>query len=55
MGEVRIETPRDRDSTFEPELIGKHQRRVPGFDEKILALYAKGMPPRDIQESVRER
>ena len=36
LGEVRIETPRDRDGTFEPELIGKHQRRVPGFDEKIL-------------------
>jgi transposase-like protein len=35
-------------------LIGKHQRRVPGFDEKILALYAKGMTTRDIQEIVRE-
>jgi transposase-like protein len=35
-------------------LIGKHQRRVPGFDENILALYAKGMTTRDIQEIVRE-
>jgi putative transposase len=54
LGELTIATPRDRDSTFEPQLIGKHQRRVPGFDEKILALYAKGMTTRDIQEIVRE-
>ena len=53
-GEVTIRTPRDRDGTFEPQLIGKHQRRVPGFDEKVLALYAKGMTTRDIQEIVRE-
>ena len=52
LGEVTIATPRDRDGTFEPQLIGKHQRRVPGFDEKILALYAKGMTTRDIQEIV---
>ncbi len=39
LGELTIATPRDRDGTFEPQLIGKHQRRVPGFDEKILALY----------------
>jgi transposase-like protein len=51
---VTIATPRDRDGTFAPQLIGKHQRRVPGFDEKILALYAKGMTTRDIQEIVRE-
>ena len=53
-GELTIATPRDRDGTFEPKLIGKHQRRVPGFDEKILALYAKGMTTRDIQEIVRD-
>lgn len=53
-GELTLATPRDRDGTFEPQLIGKHQRRVPGFDEKILALYAKGMTTRDIQEIVRE-
>ena len=51
---MTIATPRDRNGTFEPQLIGKHQRRVPGFDEKILALYAKGMTTRDIQEIVRE-
>jgi len=54
VGELTIATPRDRDGTFEPQLIGKHQRRVPGFDEKILALYAKGMTTRDIQEIVRQ-
>ena len=54
LGEVTIDTPRDRNGTFQPQLIEKHQRRVPGFDEKILALYAKGMTTRDIQEIVRE-
>ena len=54
MDEVTLATPRDRDGTFEPQVIGKHQRRVPGFDEKILALYAKGMTTRDIQDIVRE-
>ena len=54
LGEVTIATPRDRDGTFEPQIIGKHQRRVPGFDEKILALYAKGMTTRDIQEIVQD-
>ncbi len=54
LGELTIATPRDRAGTFEPQLIGKYQRRVPGFDEKLLALYAKGMTTRDIQEIVRE-
>jgi putative transposase len=53
-GDLTINTPRDRDGTFEPQLIEKYQRRVPGFDEKILALYAKGMTTRDIQEIVQE-
>lgn len=54
LGEVTIATPRDREGTFRPLVIGKHQRRVPGFDEKILALYAKGMTTRDIQALVQE-
>jgi putative transposase len=54
LGEVRIATPRDRDGTFEPQLVPKHERRLSGFDEKILALYAKGMTTRDIQEVVKE-
>jgi putative transposase len=53
-GDLEIATPRDRAGTFEPQLIEKHQRRVPGFDEKILALYAKGMTTRDIEEIVYE-
>ena len=53
-GELTLSTPRDRDGTFEPQLIGKHQRRLPGFDEKILALYAKGMTTRDIQDIVKQ-
>lgn len=54
LGEIAIQTPRDRNSTFQPQIIPKHQRRVAGFDEKILALYAKGMTTRDIQEILRE-
>jgi putative transposase len=54
LGELTLQTPRDRDGTFQPVLIPKHQRRVPGFDEKILALYAKGMTTRDIQQIVQE-
>jgi transposase-like protein len=54
LGEVKIAVPRDRAGTFEPQLIAKHQRRVPGFDEKILALYAKGMTTRDIQDVVQQ-
>jgi transposase-like protein len=54
LGEITLDTPRDRNGTFEPQLIPKHQRRLAGFDEKILALYAKGMTTRDIQELVKE-
>jgi putative transposase len=54
MGEFTLKTPRDRNGTFEPQLVAKGQRRLEGFDEKILALYAKGMTPRDIQEIVQE-
>jgi putative transposase len=54
LGEVTLAIPRDRNGTFEPQLVPKHQRRVSGFDEKILALYAKGMTTRDIQEIVQE-
>jgi putative transposase len=48
-GVVRIEVPRDREGTFEPMLIGKHERRFQGFDDKILAMYARGMTVREIQ------
>src|SRR5262245_13896564 len=48
-GALRIDVPRDREGTFEPRLIGKHERRFTGFDDKILALYARGMTVREIQ------
>jgi putative transposase len=48
-GEVRIETPRDRDGSFEPLLVPKHARRFTGFDDKIVALYARGLTVREIQ------
>ena len=54
MGDITLQTPRDRNGTFEPQLIAKYQRRLPGFDDKILALYAKGMTIRDIQDIVKE-
>jgi putative transposase len=54
MGELALDTPRDRNGTFAPQLVAKHQRRLAGFDEKILALYAKGMTTRDIQDVVKE-
>jgi transposase-like protein len=53
-GEFTLDTPRDRNGTFEPLRIAKHQRRLTGFDDKILALYAKGMTTRDIQDIVKE-
>lgn len=48
-GEVEIEVPRDRDGSFEPRLVARGQRRFKGFDEKILAMYARGMTVREIQ------
>jgi len=48
-GAVRIEVPRDRDGSFEPQIIPKHARRFTGFDEKIVAMYARGMTVREIQ------
>ena len=53
-GQTEVQTPRDRNGTFEPQLIRKHQRRLPGFDEKIIALYAKGMTTRDIAQTLEE-
>jgi putative transposase len=52
-GKLELTTPRDRNGTFEPLLIPKYERRLAGFDDKILALYAKGMSTRDIQELVK--
>jgi transposase-like protein len=53
-GPLAIEVPRDREGTFEPRLIAKHERRFNGFDDKILALYARGMTVREIQAFLEE-
>jgi putative transposase len=53
-GEVRIDTPRDRAGTFEPRIVRKRQRRFEGFDEKILALYSRGLSTRDIEAHLQE-
>jgi transposase-like protein len=54
-GVVRVEVPRDRDGSFEPILIPKHERRFRGFDERIIAMYARGMSVREIQAFIAER
>lgn len=54
-GPVRIDVPRDRDGSFEPLLIPKHARRFTGFDDKIVAMYARGMTVREIQGFLAEQ
>ncbi|MFG5411223.1 transposase, partial [Piscinibacter sakaiensis] len=54
-GPVRIEVPRDREGSFEPVLIPKHERRFTGFDDKIVAMYARGMTVREIQAFLAEQ
>lgn len=49
-----LDIPRDRDGSFEPQLIAKHQRRLPGFDDKVISLYARGLPVREIQGHLTE-
>jgi putative transposase len=53
-GEVEIQTPRDREATFEPRIIQKGQTRMAGLDTKILSMYARGMTTRDIQGHLQE-
>jgi putative transposase len=54
-GPIRIEVPRDRDGSFEPILIPKHERRFTGFDDRIVAMYARGMTVREIQGFLQEQ
>jgi putative transposase len=54
LGPVAVKTPRDRQGSFEPQLVGKRQTRLAGLDEKILALYAGGMTVRDIAAHLRD-
>jgi putative transposase len=53
-GEMSIETPRDRNGSFEPQIVKKHQTRFEGFDDKILSMYARGMTTREIQGHLQE-
>lgn len=53
-GELEIEVPRDRASTFEPQILPKHQTRFAGFDDKIISMYARGMTTREIEGHLKE-
>jgi putative transposase len=53
-GRLELQMPRDRLASFDPVLIAKYQRRLPGFDEKIVSMYARGMSTREIQGHLRE-
>jgi putative transposase len=53
-GKIALEVPRDRQATFDPQLIAKYQRRFPGFDDKIISMYARGMSTREIVGHLQE-
>src|SRR6266704_3541735 len=53
-GPVPVELPRDREGSFEPQLVPKHQRRFAGFDDKIVSMYARGMSTREISKHLEE-
>jgi putative transposase len=53
-GEMEIETPRDRNASFEPKIVPKGETRFTGFDDKILSRYARGMTTRDIQAHLKD-
>jgi transposase-like protein len=50
-GELNLDIPRDRQATFEPRLVAKYQRRLPGFDDSVISMYARGMSVREIQDN----
>ncbi len=53
-GRMELSIPRDRQGRFDPKLVEKHCRRLPGFDDKVISMYARGMSAREIQGHVRE-
>ena len=53
-GEIEVSVPRDRDGSFEPALLPKYARRIEGFDDMVIGLYARGMSTRDIQDQLQE-
>ena len=53
-GELQLDIPRDRLATFEPQLVAKYHRRLPGFDDHVISMYARGMSVREIQAHLME-
>src|SRR3990170_4702924 len=53
-GPVPVEVPRDREGSFEPQIVARHQRRFAGFDDKIISMYARGMTTREISAHLEE-
>jgi putative transposase len=53
-GRIALEVPRDRQASFDPQLIAKYQRRFPGFDDKVVSMYARGMSAREIVGHLRD-
>jgi len=53
-GQIELEVLRDRQASFDPQLIAKYQRRFPGFDDKIISMYARGMSTREIVGHLRD-
>lgn len=53
-GDLELDIPRDRDASFEPKLLGKHQREISRISDKILSMYARGMTNREITEHLKE-
>jgi putative transposase len=53
-GNIEMDIPRDRKGEFEPRIVPKYQRNISGIEEKVIALYARGMPTRDIHNQVKD-
>ena len=53
-GRIALSVPRDRQASFDPQLIARYQRRFPGFDDKIISMYARGMSTREIVGHLRD-
>ena len=53
-GEIELETPRDREGTFEPQMVAKHQTRFDGFDDQIISMYSRGMSTREIEGHLKQ-
>jgi putative transposase len=53
-GEIELETPRDRNGSFEPQIVARNQTRFTGFDDKIISMYSRGMTTREIEGHLKE-